>query len=112
VSKLGVSLGESQSAIFNTVDSINKKDSKRTLVMLSKKLEEKILDQVDENPIILTQANNLSCDLDNEYIGDSDDCLNLTLAEIKKNIIIKKKVSIKKPVARRSARLKKKSKSS
>jgi hypothetical protein len=65
-----------------------------------------------DDQTILNQANNLSYDLDNVYLGDPDDCLNLTLAEIKKNIVIKEKVCIRKPVARRSARLKKKSRSS
>jgi hypothetical protein len=56
---------------------------------------------------ILNKANNLSQDLVNEEFVESDDILNLTLADIKKNRVFKKKVSVKKPVARRSARLKK-----
>jgi hypothetical protein len=80
--------------------------------MLSNNLEEKLQEQVDNDQTILNPANNLSYDLDNVYLGDSDDCLNLTLAEIQKNIVIKEKVCIRKPVARHSSRLKKKSRSS
>jgi hypothetical protein len=79
--------------------------------MLSKNLEEKKPGQVDIDQTILTKANRLSVDLDNEYLGDSDYGLNLTLAKIKKNTVIKKKkLSIRKPGVRRSDRLKKISK--
>jgi hypothetical protein len=83
-SKMGVSLGEYQSDVLNTLDFTNRNDSKRNLVMLSKNLEEKLPEQVDNDQTILNPANNLSYDLDNVYLGDSNDCLNLTLAEIKK----------------------------
>jgi hypothetical protein len=106
-SKLGVSLGDSQSDVLNTLNMINRNDSKRTLIMLSKNLEEKIPDQIEMEENILNKANNLSQDLVNEEFVESDDILNLTLADIKKNRVFKKKVSVKKPVARRSARLKK-----
>jgi hypothetical protein len=110
--KLGVSLGDSPSDVIKTIDSINRTDSKRTLIMLSKNLEENLPEQSVNNQNVLYQAEKLSYDLENEYTGDSDDCLDLTLAEIKKNIVIKKKVRISKPVVRRSSRLKKKSTSS
>jgi hypothetical protein len=108
VSRLGVSLGESDSDVSKTLDLIQNNDSKRTLVMLSKNLEEKTPDQAEVDQTILTKANNLSADLDDEYLVESDDGLNLTLAEIKKNTVLKKKkVSIRKTVVRRSDRLKK-----
>jgi hypothetical protein len=112
VSRLGVSLGESDSDVSKTLDLIQNNDSKRTLVMLSKNLEEKTPDQAEVDQTILTKANNLSADLDDEYLVESDDGLNLTLAEIKKNTVLKKKkVSIRKTVVRRSDRLKKNKKS-
>jgi hypothetical protein len=107
--KLGVSLGDSPSDVIKTIDSINRTDSKRTLIMLSKNLEENLPEQSVNDQNVLYQAEKLSYDLENEYTGDSDDCLDLTLAEIKKNIVIKKKVRFSKPVVRRSSRLKKKS---
>jgi hypothetical protein len=110
--KLGVSLGDSPSDVIKTIDSINRTDSKRTLIMLSKNLEENLPEQTVNDQNVLYQAEKLLYDLDNEYTGDSDDCLDLTLAEIKKNIVIKKKVCINKHVVRRSSRLKKKSRSS
>jgi hypothetical protein len=45
----GVSLGDSQSEVFNTLDLINRIDSKQTLIMLSKKLEEKIPDWIEKD---------------------------------------------------------------
>jgi hypothetical protein len=104
-----VSLGDSPSDVIKTIDSINKTDSKRTLIMLSKNLEEHLPEQSVNDQNVLYQAEKLSYDLENEYTGDSDDCLDLTLAEIKKNIVIKKKVRFSKPVVRRSSRIKKKS---
>jgi hypothetical protein len=75
--------------------------------MLSKNLEENLPEQPVNDQNVLYQAEKLSYDLENEYNGDSDDCLDLTLAETKKNIIIKEKVRISKPVVCRSSRLKK-----
>jgi hypothetical protein len=70
--KLGVSLGDSHSDVLKTIDSINRTNSKRTLIMLSKNIKEHL--QAVNDQTILNQADKLSFDLENEYIGDSDDC--------------------------------------
>jgi hypothetical protein len=106
--KLGVSLGNSNSEIAQTIDSIKNCDTSRTLIMLSKNIDEKARAVDDTNLCTLEHSRLLSNDLSDEEVEMDEDILNITLAKIKKNRIFLKKTFRSKPiVVRRSSRLKK-----
>jgi hypothetical protein len=83
--KLGVSLGNSNSEIAQTIDDIKNCDTSRTLIMLSKNIDEKAGAVDDTNLSTLAHSRLLSNDLSDEEVEMDEDILNLTLAEIKKN---------------------------
>jgi hypothetical protein len=82
--KLGVSLGNSNSEIAQTIDDIKNCDTSRTLIMLSKNIDEKARAVDDTNLSTLEHSRLLSNDLSDEEVEMDEDILNLTLAEIKK----------------------------
>jgi hypothetical protein len=109
--KLGVSLGNSNSEIAKTIDDIKNCDTSRTLIMLSKNIDEKTGAVEDTNLSTLEHSRLLSNDLSEEEVEIDEDILNLTLAEIKKNRKFKKSFKSKQIVVRRSSRLKKRTQS-
>jgi hypothetical protein len=80
--KLGVSLGNSNSEIAQTIDDIKNCDTSRTLIMLSKNIDEKVGAVDDTNLSTLEHSRLLSNDLSDEEVEMDEDILNLTLAEI------------------------------
>jgi hypothetical protein len=105
--KLGVSLGNSNREIAQTIDDIKNCDTSRTLIMLSKNIDEKTEVDDDTNLSTLEHSRLLSNNLSDEEVEIDEDILNLTLAEIKKNRKFKKSFKSKQIVVRRSSRLKK-----
>jgi hypothetical protein len=89
--KLGVSLGESPRTTLDTINLIKNADTARTLIMLTKNLEEKLGRPDDSNSEVLNHASLLSSDLGENEGEGSDDILGLTLAEIKLKSSLKKK---------------------
>jgi hypothetical protein len=85
--KLGVSLGNSNSEVVDTIKEIKKCDSNRTMIMLSKNTDEKTSAPVDTNLSMLDHARLFSNDLSEDEIEMDEDILNLTLAKIKKKVI-------------------------
>jgi hypothetical protein len=106
--KLGVALGSSDCEVSNTIDEIKRSDANRTMIMLSKNIDEKMDVQLDLASTTLNQATLLANDLEDEETAlEAEDILNLTLAEIKKHRKGKKVLRAKPVVIRRSSRLKK-----
>jgi hypothetical protein len=106
--KLGVVLGSSDCEVSNTIDEIKRSDANRTMIMLSKNIDEKTDAQLDLASTTLNQATLLANDLEDEETAlEAEDILNLTLAEIKKHRKGKKVLRAKPVVIRRSSRLKK-----
>jgi hypothetical protein len=105
--KLGVSLGESPRTTLDTINLIKNADTARTMIMLTKNLEEKLGRPDDSNSEVLNHASLLSSDLGENEGEGSDDILGLTLAEIKLKSLLKKKKKKKKVQVRRSKRLNK-----
>jgi hypothetical protein len=106
--KLGVALGSSDCEVSNTIDEIKRSDANRTMIMLSKNIDEKTDAQVDFASTTLDQATLLANDLeDAETALGAEDILNLKLAEIKKHRKGRKVLRAKFVVIRRSSRLKK-----
>jgi hypothetical protein len=104
-------LGNSNSEIAKTIDDIKNCDTSRTLIMLSKNIDEKTGAVEDTNLSTLEHSQLLSNDLSDEEVEIDEDILNLTLAEIKKNRKFKKSFKSKQIVVRRSSRLKKRTQS-
>jgi hypothetical protein len=106
--KLGVALGSSDSEVTNTIEEIKRSDSNRTMIMLSKNIDEKTDTQVDISSATLDHATLQATDLEDEEAAfEAEDILNLTLAEIKKYRKGRKVLRAKPVVIRRSSRLKK-----
>jgi hypothetical protein len=61
--KLGVSLGGSPSNVMDTIDLIKSSDNSRTIIMLTKNLEEKMAKFDESNLEVLNHAGLLSSDL-------------------------------------------------
>jgi hypothetical protein len=104
-------LGNSNSEIAETIDDIKNCDTSRTLIMLSKNIDEKSGAVEDTNLSTLEHSRLLSNDLSDEEVEIDEDILNLTLAEIKKKRKFKKSFKSKQIVVRRSSRLKKRTQS-
>jgi hypothetical protein len=106
--KLGVALGSSDCEVSNTIDEIKWSDANRTMIMLSKNIDEKMDTQVDIASTTLDHATLLANDLEDEETAfEAEDILNLTLAEIKKHRKGRKVMRAKPIVIRRNSRLKK-----
>jgi hypothetical protein len=82
--KLGVSLGNLNSKVAQTIKDIKNCDTSRTLIMLSKNIDENACAVVDTNLPTLDHSRLLSNDLSEDEVEMDEDILNLTLAEIKK----------------------------
>jgi hypothetical protein len=93
--KLGISLGGSPSNVMDKTS-----DNSRTVIMLTKNLEEKMVKPDESNTEVLNHASILSSDLGKDEDEESDDILGLTLSEIKlksnlKKIAKNKKVQVR-----------------
>jgi hypothetical protein len=89
--KLGVSLGCSDNEIVETIKEIKRTNFNRTMILLTKNIDEKTDNTVDNNKSNIDHAHLLSNDLqEEEFEIDTKDILNLTLVKIKKSGRLKK----------------------
>jgi hypothetical protein len=112
-SKLGICLGASNDEIAATILNIKRSDNERTLIMLSKNIDEKIENDREENGEnekkceIFEKAASLSMDLTAEEQLGSDDIANPPISLPKITRVYKRREKVIPTVVRRSSRLKK-----
>jgi hypothetical protein len=112
-SKLGVCLGASNDEIAAKILNIKKSDNERTLIMLSKNIDEKIENDHEENGEneqkceIFEKGVSLLIDLTAEKLLGSDDIANPPISLPKISRVYKRKEKVIPTVVCRSSRLKK-----
>jgi hypothetical protein len=113
-SKLGVCLGASNDEIAATILNIKQSDNERTLIMLSKNIDEKIENdhgEIGDNGKkceIFEKASSLSMDLTAEEQLGSDEIANPPISIPKITRVYKRREKVVPIAVRRSSRLKKK----
>ncbi|KAM0927551.1 hypothetical protein ACQ4PT_002786 [Festuca glaucescens] len=103
---MGVSLGASSSQVADTISNMKAVDNKRTLIMLSKNLEDNNQNENSQQNDALVHASDLSLDLCDEGKQISDDAVPICDRKITK--VYKRKEKVAPKVVRRSVRMSKK----
>jgi hypothetical protein len=106
VQKMGVSLGVDENQVAASIHNMKKIDHNRTLIVLSKNVEDKNKKVTDNQTEIINHALNLSSDLCNE--DKQNDEMAPLIQERKITRVYKRKEKIATKVVRRSMRLNKK----
>jgi replicative DNA helicase len=109
-SKMGVALGTSNEQVADTISYIKDNDHKRTLIMLSKNIDEKTKAKEVEQNNILQHASDLSFDLsedtNNKKVDqEQEDQTLIPIREVKKIRVYTRREKVAPKVVRRSVRL-------
>jgi replicative DNA helicase len=109
-SKMGLALGTSNEQVADTISYIKDNDHKRTLIMLSKNIDEKTKAKEVEQNNILQHASDLSFDLsedrNNKKVDQKhEDQTPIPIREVKKIRVYTRREKVAPKVVRRSVRL-------